>query len=201
MTTKLGQTGATLVEIVVAMVIIGIVATGVMTAFAFGRQVTLRSHTELAASRLVDEIAETLRSAVSGPLPAGQPFAGLTLAPGIYVDEKMQNAPSGGGVTPTKLPALNFPTFPLDFTRFQTDAGTAPDFTRDPDTGRLRHGDGRLVVVEAPVDTNGNGRIDPPEEAAADLDGDTLTGVDLNNDGQADLVRVRVRAKFTSPSW
>ena len=159
--------GATLLEILMAMVVIGLVAAGILTAFVFGRRVTWRSGTELSGASLVNETADGLRAAISGGSGAG-----LTLVPGVYVDQNMTNPPVGGSA----LAPLNFPA---DFQRFQTDAGTSPS-TINPAT----HGDGRLVVVEDLVD----------------LDGDGLTGIDFNGDGQADIRRVRIRVKWTSPA-
>ena len=162
-----GVIGATLLEILVAMLVIGLVATGIITAFIFSRRVTWRSGTELSSSGLVTEVAEGLRGAISGPTPNG-----LTLQPGIYVDQNMQNAPA----TSTPLAVLNFPA---DFLRFQTNAGTAGSTV-----ALNNHGDGRVVVVEG----------------TQDLDGDGLYGIDFDGDGQVDLRRVRVRVKWTSPS-
>jgi len=155
-------------EILVAMLVIGLVATGIVTAFIFSRKVTWRSSTELSGASLVTGMADELRAAVSGPTAAG-----LTLQPGIYVDQNMQNPPA----TATPLAALNLPD---NFLRFQTDAGTAGSTVAADN-----HGDGRLVVVE---------------NVGQDLDGDGQAGLDLNGDGTTDLRRVRVRVKFTSPS-
>ncbi len=164
--------GATLLEILIAMLIIGLVATGIITAFIFGRRVTWRSSTELSSSGLVTETAEALRGAINGPLANG-----LSLQVGIYVDQHMDDA---GGFIPagaTQLAALNLWNNPTDpFKRFQVDKGTAATLSD--------HGDGRLVVVEG----------------AADLDGDGAAGLDLNGDTLIDLRRVRVRVKWTSPA-
>ena len=165
--------GATLLEILIAMVIIGMVAGGIMTAFVFSRRVSWRSGTELSAASFVQDVTDGLRQAVSNPIPGG-----LTLAPGIYVDEGMQNPPAGS----TPLAALNFPA---EFLRFQTNPGTAPTLAG--------HGDGRLMVVEQ-ADENGNGITDE------DLDGDGRIGQDFDGDGVTDLRRVRVRVRWTTPT-
>lgn len=184
--------GATLLEILVAMMIIGLVATGIVTAFIFSRRITWRSGTELSGSGLVTEVAEALRGAVSGPITTG-PNAGLNLNPGIYVDRKMANAGPFTGNNPpfippagaTPLAALDLPA---DFQKFQTSVGTA-----GATVAAANHGDGRVVTVER-ADENGNGIADE------DLDGDQQIGLDLDGNGTTDLRRVRVRVKWTTPS-
>lgn len=182
-TPPLASGGATLLEIIIAMLVIAMVAAGIMSAFVFSRRVTWRSGTELSAAGLTKQTVDDLRMAIGGPAPNG-----LSLAAGIYVDQNMQNAPVVGVNNPTPLAVLNFPGTPADpnsFARFQTDAGTAPTIAG--------HGDGRLIVVEN-ADENGNG---PADE---DLDGDGLIGLDFDGDGQTDLRRVRVRVRWTTPS-
>lgn len=171
------QRGATLLEVIIAMVVIAMVAAGIMNAFVFSRRVGWRSGTELSGAGLAKEAVDALRAAIPGTAPNG-----LSLAPGIYVDENMQNAPVVGAVTPTRLPTLDFPA---EFARFQTDAGTAATLQG--------HGDGRLIVVEN-ADENGNG---PADE---DLDGDGQIGIDFDGDRVTDLRRVRVRVRWTTPS-
>lgn len=167
------RAGATLLEIMIAMVIIGLVAGGVMGAFVFARRVTIRSGTELSGYTLIRGSAELLRGAGQQAVP---PAGELTLATGIYVDQNMQSPPVGGGVNPTPLQTLNLPD---DFrTRFQTNTGRTPAPTF------AGHGDGRVVVVEE----------------AADLDGDGGQGIDFNGDGRIDLRRVRVKVKWTTPT-
>ena len=169
--------GATLLEVIIAMVVIAMVAAGIMSAFVFSRRVTWRSGTELSGAGLAKQSVDDLRMAIAGPTPAG-----LSLAPGIYVDENMQNPPVVGGNNPVRVPALDFPA---EFTRFQTDSGTDPTMAG--------HGDGRMVVVEN-ADENGNG---PADE---DLDGDGQIGLDFNGDNVTDLRRVRVSVKWTTPT-
>ncbi len=185
---RAGQSGVSLLEVMISMVIITMVAGGIITAMIQSRRVTIRSSSELSTAGLVSEVSEALRSAVNGPITAG-PFAGADLTvPGIFVDQNMQNAPAGA----TPVVSLNLPA---DFrTAFQTSPGTG--------TTMANHGDGRMVVIEnAPVDNNpANGSIDPAELAAVDLDGDGQAGIDFNNDGITDLRRVRVKVKFTSPT-
>lgn len=172
--------GATLLEILVAMLIIGLVATGIITAFIFSRRVSWRSGTELSGSSLVTEVAENLRSAVAAPLANG-----LSLNPGIYVDEGMNddggNVPAGA----VEVPGLNLPN---DFQRFLTSPGSA-----GATVAAGNHADGRLVVVER-ADENGNGIADE------DLDGDGQVGLDLDGNGTTDLRRVRIRVKWTTPT-
>lgn len=183
MTVRGAQRGATLLEIIVAMVIIGMVAGGILPAFVFGRKVTWRSGTELAGIGLVQQTADRLRGVVNaGP---GGGAGGLTLAPGIYADPNMQNAPPGTDATrPAGL------VLPADFTRFLTDTGTNPS-----NINAGTHGDGQLVVVETTADLDGD-NIWP----AQDSNGDTWGDLDFNRDGQPDLRRVRVRVKWTTPS-
>ncbi len=163
--------GATLLEILVAMIIIGLVATGLITAFIFSRRMTWRSGTELSVANLAQQTAEILRTAGQvAPPPAGQ----LSLAPGVYSDQNMQNSPAPAA---NQLAALNFPA---DFTRFQTNNGVA-----GATVALANHGDGRLVVVE---------------NAGQDLDGDGQSGVSFDGGATTALRRVRVRVKWTSPT-
>lgn len=167
---RAGQKGATLMEIIIAMVVIGLVASGIVTAFVFSRRVTHRSGSELSAVGLVQQTTEALRGAVGGPIAGSD----LTLAnPGIYVDRNMQNRPVGS----TQLAALDFPP---EFARFQTTALNDP---QQP-AGVNNHGDGRIYIVEE----------------GADLDGDGFAGLDISNppDGNVDLRRVKVRIQWTT---
>ena len=166
------KSGATLLEIMIAMVIIGLIAGGVMSAFVFGRRVTIRSSTELSGYTLIRGSAELLRGAGQQAVP---PAGELTLATGIYVDQNMASPPAAGGVVPTPLQILNLPD---DFrTRFLTNEGRTPAPTF------ANHGDGRVVVVEE----------------AVDLDGDGGAGIDFNGGG-VDLRRVRVKVRWTTPT-
>ncbi len=169
---KRGMAGATLLEILVAMLVIGLVSTGIVTAFIFSRKVTWRSSNELSGAGLVNETAEALRGAVGATMANG-----LSLTPGIYSNATMQNSPAPNDAA-HRLAALNPPA---DFQRFLTDAGTAGGTV-----AAVNHGDGRLVVVEG----------------AVDLDGDGATGLDVSDppDGIIDLRRVRIRMKWTSPT-
>ena len=167
--------GATLLEILVAMIVIGFVATGIITAYIFSRRVTWRSGTELSGASLVNETAETLRAAVGGPLANG-----LTLAPGVYVDSHMLHPPAGAVTLPVGGDGPNPLDFPGDFLRFQTDPGVAGSTV-----AAANHGDGRLVVVE---------------DASADLDGDGQRGLSFDGGATTALRRVRVRVKWTSPT-
>ena len=175
--------GATLLEILMAMLVIGLVAAGILTAFVFGRRVTWRSSTELSGSGLVAETAEALRGAVNAPLTNG-----LSLQPGIYVDQNM-GAPRPA--TSTQISGLNFPA---NFLRFQSANATGPNLGDLDNDGQPDHGDGRVVVVER-SDENGNGIADE------DLDGDGQIGLNLDGDPTTtELLRVRIRIKWTSPT-
>ncbi|GEM_PF-3489206 len=171
-----GAAGATLLEILVAMLVIGLVATGIITALIFGRRVTWRSGSELSGAGLVTETAEALRGAIGGTMTNK-----LSLTPGIYSNATMQNSPAPNDAA-HRLAALNPPA---DFQRFLTNNGTGPNLGDTNADGQPDHGDGRVVVVE---------------DITADLDGDGQRGLDLNGDGTTDLRRVRVRVKFTSPT-
>lgn len=167
------------------MVVIALVAAGVMSAFVFSRRVTWRSGTELSGAGLAKQSVDDLRMAIAGPTAEG-----LSLEPGIYVDQVL-GAPGGGapaGSTPTA--ALDFPA---EFTRFQTTANWNPDPQGAATPALAGHGDGRLIVVEN-ADENGNG---PADE---DLDGDGQIGLDFDGDGVTDLRRVRIRVRWTTPS-
>jgi len=161
----------TLLEILVAMVVLGLVASGIFAAFVFGRRVSFRSESELMGANWLQAVAEQLRLSVGGNSPGGLP----QLSPGVYVDEKMKttgwHSPSGS----TALSALNPPTDFQD--RYQTDPGTEDDFTK--------HGDGVVLVVE---------------DHTEDKDSDGKQGLDLDGDGQTDLYRVRLVLKKTTPS-
>jgi len=158
------ERGMTLLEILATTVIFGIVASGLFAIFTFARTTEWRNRLWMQGPELTKEIEERLR------LPENQ--RGLSLNPGIYVDENMQHPPQSGNILPTRVAALNLPN---NFLRFQTSPGQANTF--------FGHGDGRLYVVEDPVD----------------LDGDGYAGFDFNGDGTPDLVRVRVKVKWTGP--
>lgn len=191
-------------EIIIAMVILGLVATGIMNAFAFSRRLTHRSRSELASMGMVEEISEQLRTAVGvvqGTPPNELPDTlpnGLTLRPGVYVDRNMlvTARPLGAVTLPNPNPEdLPDPLrLPDDFQRFLTNQG------RTPAANWRDHADGRVLVVEdAPVDNNpANGRIDKEELDVVDLDGDGLAGIDFNNDGVTDMRRVRVKVRFST---
>ncbi|MBI3333285.1 MAG: prepilin-type N-terminal cleavage/methylation domain-containing protein [Candidatus Omnitrophica bacterium] len=159
--------GLTLLEILLAMLILALVTGGIFTAFVFGRRTGYRSESELIAAASIQGVAEELRLAVSGDSPTG-----LTLSPGLYVDEYMVAPPAGANT----LAALDMP--PDWRAKYQTNAGRTPAPTM------ADHGDGRMAVVEE----------------LSDLDGDGLAGIDFNGDGEADLRRVRVRLRWTTPS-
>ena len=167
--------GSTLLEVLVAMMIMATVATGIITAFIFSRKVSWRSSTELSGAGLVTETADSLRGAVAGPMANG-----LTLEPGIYVDNGMPNRPAGAVTLPVGGGGPNPLNFPADFLRFQDPASGVGGAT----VARANHGDGRLVVVE---------------NAGQDLDGDGFSGVSFDGGTTTALRRVRVRVKFTSP--
>lgn len=169
--------GATLLEILVAMLVVGLVATGLITAFVFSRRMTWRSNTELSAAGLVIETTEALRNAVANS---------LSLTPGIYSDARMLNSPAPNDAA-HRLTALNFPGIPndpdvvlRDFTRFQTDGGVA-----GATVAAANHGDGRLVVIE---------------NAGDNFDGDGQSGISFDGGATTALRRVRVRIKWTSPT-
>ena len=169
---KDGSKGVTLLEILVGMLVLGLVAGGIFTAFVFGRRVTLRSESELVGYNWLQAVAEQLRLSVGSAGPEGLP----KLAPGVYVDEKMKN--TAGWHSPPGSAALAVLNLPAEFqAKYQTGPGTADNFTN--------HGDGVVMVVE---------------DQTADLDGDGKRGLDFNADGQTDLFRVRLYIKKTTPA-
>lgn len=177
---KTGQEGATLMEIIIAMVVIGLVSSGIVTAFVFSRRVTHRSGSELSAVGLAQQTTEALRGAVGGPITGSD----LTLAtPGIYVDQNMQNPPTDTAGNPAiRRTGLNFPA---EFARYQTSALADPNQPAGiSSAGVINAGDGRMYIVE----TN------------TDLDNDGFTGlnVDGSANGSIELRRVKVRIQWTT---
>lgn len=175
--------GVTLLEIIIAMLLMGFVAAGAMGAFVFGRRMSIRSATELDAAQLQSQIMENLRMAVGGPSPGG-----LLLDPGVYVDELMAQRgeqPAGAIVLGDGNPDTpdNPLNFPPAFVRFSV-AGGGSDAIPD----------GTVLWVEN-SDEDGDG-IDGDE----DLDGDGLAGIDFDGDDVTDLRRVRLRINWTSPT-
>ena len=187
-----GQAGVTLLEIVMAMLILALVTGGIFTAFVFGRRVNWRTEGELLAQNYTSQVAEDLRLAINGASPA----TGLRLVPGVYVDDTLGNnpfsAPPGaqvprdGAGNPINPNPLNFP--PEFRARYQTNPGTARTWTQ--------HGDGRIMIIEGGVDTNGNGN--PVDDN--DLDGDGQVGFDFDRNGTTDMHRVRVKVQWSTPS-
>ena len=147
--------GVTLMEILLAMVILGLVTGGVFSAFVFSRRVTNRSQAQTLIQNYMVQLNEQLRRAMAGDIAAG-PFQGLTLNPGVYVDENMVRIPP----LATRLAALNLPP---DLRIYQNRPGTADDWTG--------YGDGVILVVEELADLDGDGLT------GQDFDGDRI--VDL----------------------
>lgn len=168
------QRGVTLLEILIAMLLLGMVTAGIMGAFVFSRQLAWRSHAELAASAMAQGLSDRLRLAVGAAAPDG-----LVLDPGIYVDDFMATPPPGAIQLDPPGPLGNPLNPPDDFrTRFLT----GPT-------------DGIYMYVEN-SDENDNGIGDE------DLDSDGLIGLDFDDppDFSTDLRRVRIRVEWTSPS-
>ena len=104
------QTGMTLLEILIAMLILALVTGSIFVAFTFSRQVDWRSETELTMANLSHRIGDELRLVVGGPRTDG-----LGLIPGIYVDPDydedqnpangLQNPPNPAGAPLTRLNA------------------------------------------------------------------------------------------------
>jgi len=164
------EAGVTLLEIIIAMLLITMVATGIMAAFVFGRRVTLRSGAEMTFDALATQVAEDLRLATAG----NSPNLNIPLAEGIYHGTDVVNGPPGA----TTIAALNFP------------AGMVRFLTRDGN-GTLAavltdNCDGRFVIIEEVTDLDGDG------VAGNDLSNPV--------DGVTDLRRVRVIVNFTTPT-
>jgi len=179
------------------MLLLGIITGGIFTAFVFSRRVSFRSEADLQSIALAQGMVDELRLAVGGAGPNG-----LSLAPGINVDDAMQNPPAGADTDPDNNPAtpnpLNLP--PAFQTKYQTTAGyldTDPTVQNSPPNLRT-HGDGRVLVVEEGFDAVRDGVFTP--NLAQDLDGDGLTGVDFDDDGTTDLRRVRLSIRWTTPN-
>ncbi len=156
------EEGVSLLEIILAMLILGLVTGAIFTAFSFSRTVSWRSEVQIMAQNYSQKLQENLRLAVGLDLPSG-----LTLKPGYYVDSRMANPPlaSDGRTAPTRLAVLNLPP---DLQRFQVNGG-----------------DGVYLYIE---------------DLSADYDGDGLRGVDFDGDGKADLLRVKLKIQWTSPT-
>ncbi len=179
---KSRESGVTLLEILLATLIMGLVTGGIFSAFVFSRQVAWRTDAHLGMRGAAGSLADATRAAVANASPIG-----WTLTPGIYVDDWMFN---NGDVPPFKPPGavalipvdvngnplpnpLNLP--PALQARYQTNPGTAPTWAD--------HGDGMVMVVEG----------------LNDLDGDGHTGFDFGT-GKTQLRRVRFYGKWTTPS-
>ena len=196
---KYKTAGVTLLEIVMAMLILALVTGGIFTAFVFSRRVNWRTEGELLAQNYSAQVAEDLRLAVAGASPSG-----LRLAAGVWVDDKLANAGAFAGQNPPFIPppGADVPrdgagnpinpnplNFPAEFAaRYQTNPGTAANWTQ--------HGDGRIIVVEGFSDVDGNGTATIAEN---DLDGDGQVGFDFDGDRATDMHRVRVKVQWATP--
>ncbi len=177
MRTSLAARGVTLLEILLATLIMGLVTGGIFSAFVFSRQVTWRTDAHLGMRGAAGSLADATRAAVAKASPIG-----WTLTPGIYVDDWMLAHHHPAGAKPlvpidasgNPMPnPLNLP--PALQARYQTNPGTNDTWAD--------HGDGMVMVVETNVDLDGDGKV----------------GFDFNNDGNVDLRRVRFYGKWTTP--
>ena len=135
-------------EILLAMMILGLVTAGVFSAFVFSRQVGWRSGVQIMVENYCQGMAENLRLATGVNLPSG-----LTLQPGYYVDTNMLSPPAAAnGAAATRLAALNLPQ---ELQRFQTKPGDgvylyveglANDYDGDGQRGIDFNGDGQEDV-------------------------------------------------------
>ena len=174
---SISDTGATLLEILISMVVIALVAAGILNAFTFSRRMGARAGTELSGETYAQQISEELRRAVGGNLPSG-----LTLNPGVYVDTNMTDPPPAAirlgdpdGNGPLQPPL----DFPAAFRRYQTSGKPMASAA-----SVKNHGDGRMVVVEDLVD----------------LDEDGQVGLNFDGDATVDVRRVRVQVQWTTPT-
>ncbi len=166
----IAPSGVTLLEILVAMLILGLVTGGIFTAFVFARRTNVRSEGELIGYNHVNSILEQVRLATGGPSPGGLPL----LAPGVYVDTRMVSPPLGA----TPHPSLDLPP---DFAaRYQTNQGRTPEPTWE------KHGDGMVMVVE-----DHNTDLDEDKKKGLKF---SATGT------PPDLYRVRVYLKKSTPT-
>ncbi len=200
---KMSRKGISLMEVLLAMLVLGLASTAIFTAFSFGRKVSWRSEMEIMVQTYSQQLLENLRLAVLGDPALSR---GLTILPGVYVDQKLGNAGPFATQNPafippagaTPLAVLNLPIGTLaadpvgNLRRFQTNPGT-PATPGNP----AIPGDGVTLFVEG---------------LGADLDGDGQKGIDFDSwngvtkkwedsdaDGQADLLRVRLRVQWTLP--
>ncbi len=149
---KMSRKGISLMEILLAMLVLGLASTAIFTAFSFGRKVSWRSEMEIMVQTYSQELLENLRLAVLGDLPSG-----LTIQPGYYVDENMAPRPAGA----TALAVLDLPD--------GTPAGNPVGNLRRFQTGV---GDGVSLFVEglgADSDGDGSRGIDFDADGQADL--------------------------------
>lgn len=175
------EAGVTFLEIIIAMLILGLVTAGVFTAFVFGYRVNLRAEGELMARNYSSQTMEQLRLSVSGVNPNG----GLVLQPGVWVDDKLFGFPNKppNAVLPTdargNLLNPNPLNLPADFAaKYQTNRGTASDWTN--------HGDGRILIIE---------------DASVNLDDDPQKGLNFTGTaGNTDIYRVKVKVKWSTPN-
>lgn len=188
--------GATLVELLAAMVVLGLASGGIFAAFYFSRQVSYRTEGKLIAQDYAHQVAEAIRLAIGG-----QP--GMLLVPGIYLDQNYDDDP--------KTPAADDPPNPCGapMSRIGGDGdgdGAPDDPTGDgfPDTAspnvpivagnlRTRYNLRWRYYVEshepAGKDPNGDGvfgaRTEPPCP-------DPVRGRDFDGDGNADLLWTKI---------
>ncbi len=91
-----GNRGATLVELLAAMVVLGLASGGIFATFYFSRQVSYRTEGKLIAQDYAHLIAEQIRLKTGG----GGNLPPNSLAPGIYLDSRYDDIPGNGDPDP-----------------------------------------------------------------------------------------------------
>ena len=171
--------GVTLLEVIIAMLILALVTSGIFGAFVFSRSVGLRSESQLGMMNVGQRILEDLRSrprgiAVMANLPAGIYCDDVMLRNTPPIDPSTGNlAVAPPGIAPNPL------NFSPELARFQT----ATNQGQPPVATIAGCSDGVLFIIED----------------NADVDADGRTGLDYRaGDNIQDLRRVRIIVKWTS---
>jgi type II secretory pathway pseudopilin PulG len=168
--------GVTLLEVLMAMLILGMVTGGIFTAFVFARQVSYRSTSQLVALGMMRGTAEQLRAGT------------ISLTEGIDLDPDLHTllgSPATiGNLSATDRTGLGIgagapASIPV---RSNTNLALPADFKSRYIVDRY---DGRIAFIEGNNDLNGDGK------AGVDTDGNAAT---------KELLRVQVKVRWTPPT-
>lgn len=168
--------GVTLLEILMAMLILGMVTGGIFTAFVFSRQVSYRSTSQLIALGMARGTAEQLRA---GTISLTE---GIDLDPDLHV--RLGSPATIGGLSAADRTGLGIGAGAPASTpvRSNTNLALPPDFKQRYIVDRY---DGRIAFIEGNNDLNGDSK------AGIDVDGNAAT---------KELLRVQVKVKWTPPA-